>query len=90
MRVPTIHLNGTSQESLLSEAKHAFDSVQSAIQAVSQITVHGRDFYPQGGEAIEAAMLAHADVLLRLRDTNAELLAYALSIQDGGHKGDVA
>lgn len=82
MRVPTIHLNGTGPETLLGEARHALESVQTAAQAIREITVHGRDFYPQGNDAIVDAMAARNSILQRLAMIEGELVAYALAVTD--------
>lgn len=35
MRVPTIHLNGTSQEALLEQLKYAYQSVAAELEAIA-------------------------------------------------------
>lgn len=49
MRVPTVHLNGTSKGELLDQAHRAARAVANAITAVMQAAPNGRDFYVQGG-----------------------------------------
>ena len=51
MMIPTIHLNGTSRDALLSELESAYIAMQSAIKALSAVTVHGRDYYVQSDVA---------------------------------------
>ena len=44
MIAPVLNLNGTSTTTLLSEYVQAAHAVRQAINAVQNITVHGRDF----------------------------------------------
>jgi len=51
--LPTVHLNGTPQETLLKDAKKLNDAVNQAYDIVSQavrdskVGLHGRDYYVQ-------------------------------------------
>lgn len=49
--IPTVHLNGTNAETLRSEYEKAYYAIQAAIDALSEATLNGRDFYPQGPDA---------------------------------------
>lgn len=49
--IPTVHLNGTGKQHLVQELLDAHKAVGAAILALHQVTVHGRDFYPQGPNA---------------------------------------
>ena len=49
--IPTIHLNGTGATTLRLEYEKLFYAVQDAIDALSDATLNGRDFYPQGSDA---------------------------------------
>lgn len=51
MMIPTVHLNGTGAPALLQELHTAYLALQEAIVALRQVTVHGRDYYPQGQHA---------------------------------------
>lgn len=55
MRIPTVHLNGTDKTTLLAELEAALTALHAAQQALLQITVHGRDYYPQGDFACNQA-----------------------------------
>ena len=71
MRAPTIHLNGTAKVDLLNEHEAAIRAVSNAIETVNLITVHGRDYYPQGAEAYAEArqeMNVRLDALRTVRD----------------------
>jgi hypothetical protein len=50
MQKPTIHLNGTSADSLLRDDEAAHDAVTQAISALAQVAPHGRDYYVQGAQ----------------------------------------
>jgi len=49
--LPTVHLNGTSQERLLKDAKKLHDALDEAYSLVCRVTqdseFHGRDYYVQ-------------------------------------------
>ena len=59
MMVPTIHLNGTSRESLLEGYEKAHRAVRAALKEVAEIGPNGRDFYPQGPDALSKASDEH-------------------------------
>ncbi len=48
MTLPTIHLNGTSKLTIMTEIGAAMDAVECAITALKKAAPHGRDYYPQG------------------------------------------
>jgi len=84
LMVPTVHLNGTSKEALLSEYVTAMNAVQDAIDALKKVTVHGRDYYPQGDRAINDAMLQRARQFEHLEEVHTELEAIAVEISEQG------
>jgi hypothetical protein len=55
MMIPTVHLNGTSKGHLVAELDTALGALAAAIDAITQITVHGRDYYVQGPAAYAQA-----------------------------------
>ena len=59
MRHPTVHLNGTSKDSLLKGYREAYESLNKAQEAMGQCSPHGRDYYPQGDNAIHEAIQEH-------------------------------
>lgn len=73
MQVPTIHLNGTSRESLLQEYEAAFHAVHAAYEKVQALTVHGRDYYVQGTTAFPLAQAEHQHRLEQLSTIMHEL-----------------
>lgn len=73
MIFPTIHLNGTSAESLIDDLMKAYSAIERATDALRRATPNGRDYYPQGAEAINVARDEHVSRLRRLRDVQDEI-----------------
>lgn len=73
MTHPTIHLNGTSRETLLELYAKASDSLGMAYDDLKQAAPNGRDYYTQGPEAMDAAVAEHMDRLRRLDALKAEI-----------------
>ena len=59
MMTPTIHMNGTSRNSLLDEIKDAKHALSVAIEKLCAMRPNARDYYPQGPEAFEKAQQEH-------------------------------
>lgn len=75
--IPTIHLNGTSYDTLYEEYNAAYDAVKKAIDVMYDVTVNGRDYYVQGGSAYYRARderQAAIDKLSKVKDYLAEVL----------------
>ena len=75
---PTIHMNGTSASSLLELYADASATVRVAIDDVAKTGPHGRDYYPQGDEALTKAIEQHRARLQKLEDVLKELEELAL------------
>ncbi len=60
MQFPTVHLNGTSADSLLSDFRSVLDTLSDAIDAVRHCGPNGRDYYVAGDEAFTAARAEHS------------------------------
>jgi hypothetical protein len=73
MILPTIHRNGSSKDDLFDGYMTALAAMQAAIDAVIQTGPHGRDYYPQGDDALRQAQAAHQDRLKRLHAVALEL-----------------
>lgn len=84
MRIPTIHLNGTGKKALLEELEAAYRLLDAAIDAVARITVHGRDYYPQGDGAYQQARAEHDARKAVLTGVLDELMAIHVGIQQQG------
>lgn len=83
MLAPTIHLNGTSRESLTEEYQAASDALLAAIAALSAITINGRDYYPQGAAAFQLAANRRAELLDTLCNIRREVNAVVETLIDG-------
>lgn len=80
MMVPTIHLNGTSRESLVADYEAALDAVRAALDALCATAPNGRDYYPQGASAYGVAEQDHYVRLGHLRVVADELEALILAV----------
>jgi hypothetical protein len=83
---PTIHLNGSGRNALVEKVCCSMDGVRKAIEALSDASPHGRDYYPQGNDAYLKAELAWQQRLGLLRDLYKELVEHAQEIDESGRK----
>jgi len=60
---PTVHMNGTSRESLLSGFRGAHSALLIARDALAATMPNGRDFYVQPAGSLSKAMQEHVDRL---------------------------
>ena len=72
MQMPTIHLNGTSPDSLLGSYCTAMNALLDAIKTVEACAPNGRDYYVNGGD-IKAACSEHANRVAKLVDVRRDL-----------------
>lgn len=82
MRLPTIHLNGTSREYLFDEAVAAAGALRGAITALEAMTVNARDYYPQGPDAYPEAAREHRERIERVRGVLNEVYALLDSLDE--------
>jgi len=80
LSVPTVHLNGTSREELVTQLTEASNAVRDAITAVQKASPNGRDYYPQGSGATQEALRQHANRLHNLTAVQRELVEIAEAI----------
>ncbi len=73
MRIPTIHMNGTSAERLIEDLCNASAAIDTAYGALKQTAPNGRDYYPQGPDALHEATKEHHDRLRRLDAIKSEI-----------------
>ena len=81
MMKPTIHLNGTSQQSLAEGYEKSVNALRVAQDALCAAAPNGRDYYPQGDSASYTARDEHQDRLKRTKSVIEELEALWESIQ---------
>jgi hypothetical protein len=65
--LPTIHLNGTSADSLYAEYRTVRKAVSNATDALAAATCNVRDFYPQGSDAWRQACDERTEVFQMLQ-----------------------
>lgn len=80
MMTPTIHLNGTSGDDLLSQTTDAMLALSDAIRALQNAGPHGRDYYLHGNSAFPRALQEHEDRLTKLEAVRADLVIISESI----------
>ena len=66
--LPTIHLNGTSRQTLAQGYDAADDALYEFINAFGAIEFNARDYYVQGPEAWSAARDARDEINRKIRD----------------------
>lgn len=81
VRVPTIHLNGSSPKTLLADLESVLTPLNQAIANMGNVTPHGRDYYTQGEGVTEAAREDHFTRVKKLQSVAEELIAIARGIQ---------
>lgn len=83
MTVPTVHLNGTGKAGLLEQQREVWNAAEALLRALAKATPHGRDYYPQGPDALTAAQAEHHEAckLVRELSTRAEARIFAISQQ---------
>ena len=82
MTFPTVHLNGTSAETLIEGYCNARTAVMAAQDALAQIEFNARDYYVKGPDAYPAARKEHTARLAALAKIADELLQIAMDVQD--------
>jgi hypothetical protein len=70
---PTVHLNGTSKLELKMAYENAANAVFYALDMLVKTAPHGRDYYPQGEQAIRDAVREHSLRAKKLREVLDEL-----------------
>jgi hypothetical protein len=80
VQLPTIHLNGTSRERLVEQLCEASAALDAAYEALKRAAPNGRDYYPQGPAAMEAAEREHRDRMARVDAVKQEVDALTIAI----------
>ena len=73
MQRPTIHSNGTSRDALLADYRNALNALREARAKLQDAAPNGRDYYPQGNEAIVAASREHRARMAKLEEVTREI-----------------
>ena len=80
VKIPTLHLNGTSGEVLRDQWTAAHKAVCDAIAAVCEAGPNARDYYVQGPDAALAAQREHEARVKALRQVRDEIFQIADAI----------
>ena len=67
MKLPTVHINGTSRDALTTGYTTAYHAVSDALDALENVELNGRDYYPQGPHAFTEAIREHLERCVALR-----------------------
>ena len=73
LAIPTVHLNGTSAGELVDQLCDAVTAIRAAEKTLANACPNGRDYYPQGADAVQEALRQHANRLHHLRAVRDEL-----------------
>jgi len=86
MRVPTVHLNGTSAKALREQLIEAITALRRAQDKLLQAMPHGRDYYVQDGDATTEAQTEMRARVTKVGEVEAELVTIYEGIvaQEGG------
>jgi hypothetical protein len=84
MQLPTIHLNGSSQISMVESLCMTSAALETALMALKQTAPNNRDYYPQGREAYETALQEHISRMYRLNSLKNEVDELAIAIDSLG------
>ncbi len=82
MSLPTVHLNGTSREELVSQRLSVVTAIREAVVELRKAAPHGRDYYVQGPDAYNTARLIWEGRLAELEGIAERIRTEALAIQD--------
>ena len=74
--IPMIHLNGSGYANLERDARAASTACEGAYSALRGMAPHGRDYYPLGDAAFEAAAKEHVLLCAKLAEVIAQIDAH--------------
>lgn len=81
IQCPLIHLNGTSADRLIEDLEAAYTAVDAALDSLRKIGPNGRDYYPLGPDAMEAATTQHRARAMKIQNVKDELEAIINAIE---------
>ena len=79
-QAPIININGSSADRLIAECKNAERALFDATEAVSAMTVHGRDFQTAPDGAYERMVKEHRERLAKLSAVYGEIRSLRVQI----------
>ncbi len=84
LTVPTVHLNGSGGAALLQGYTEAAKALREALGLLENTSPNGRDYYPQGPEAIGRAQTEHQTRVTKLREVLSELRELSSAVRAAG------
>jgi hypothetical protein len=78
LTLPTIHLNGSNGQALADAYSAAYAALDAVIPLLCETAPNGRDYYPQGPDALTTAEDEHRKRIGAIRGVMAELKALAV------------
>ena len=73
MMLPTVHMNGTAGSELEAKYLEAYKALNFGLTKLSECNPNGRDYYPQGNDAINLASKEHTERLRRIKSVLDEI-----------------
>jgi hypothetical protein len=77
---PTVHLNGTSKKELLNQWRAIYLALATARDTLRESGPNGRDYYPQGPDAIRTAETEHCERLAKIESVMEDLDELSLRV----------
>ena len=84
MKTPTVHLNGTSRQALLDGYSEAHRLLEEARKAMAETAPNGRDYYPQGPDAIRLATIEHGERMAKIEALMDDLMTLYCAVEAQG------
>mgnify|MGYP001616820653 CR=1 FL=1 len=82
MKTPSIHLNGTSGDELLTQVCDVVHGLNQALDLMAKAAPHGRDYYVQGDDVFSQARREFDDRVKRIRSVLKEYEEIAMAVSD--------
>ncbi len=86
--LPTVHLNGTSSQTLIDGYCRARSAISDAMEALREIEFNSRDYYPQGDDVWLAAVQERMEQFAALRKIDQQFVEVLTYIIDAGGNND--
>lgn len=83
MMKPTIHMNGSDPQRLYDDYINVATAINHALDALVETFPNGRDYYPQGPDAINVAGREHSvreTLLMKVRDEMMDLADHCMEV----------
>lgn len=84
MMKPTIHTNGTARADLIVQYEEVYRAASELLEALSQACPNGRDYYPQGDNAVHTAIAEHSARCVAVQKLRDDMLALTDHAYDKG------